>query len=97
MTVGPWSWKSISAKECVTTHLPNELALKIDDAKAFYLNSTVKSVLIILRVGKRGDKEKVVGVTLYEFISSADLGSSSKYSSEKLENRSGERFHENNI
>ena len=28
------SWKSKSAKECVTTHLPNELALKMDDAEA---------------------------------------------------------------
>jgi len=30
-------------------------------------------------------------------FSSADLGGSSKYSSEKLEDRSGERFHENSI
>ncbi|SBW38349.1 hypothetical protein, conserved [Plasmodium berghei] len=36
MTVGRWSWKSKSAKECVTTHLPNELALKMDGAKADY-------------------------------------------------------------
>ena len=26
-----------SAKECVTTHLPNELALKMDGAQACYL------------------------------------------------------------
>ena len=31
-----WSWKSESAKECVTTHLPNELALKMDGAQACY-------------------------------------------------------------
>jgi len=30
-------------------------------------------------------------------ISSADLGGSSNYSSEKLEDRSGERFHDNSI
>jgi len=42
LTAGRWSWKLISAKKCVTTYLPNELALKIDDAKAFYLNLTVK-------------------------------------------------------
>ena len=24
------TWKSESAKECVTTHLPNQLALKMD-------------------------------------------------------------------
>jgi len=31
-TAGQWPWKSESAKECVTTHLPNELAPKMDDA-----------------------------------------------------------------
>ncbi|CAN7110935.1 unnamed protein product [Brassica rapa subsp. narinosa] len=31
---GRWSWKSKSAKECVTTHLPNQLALKMDGAEA---------------------------------------------------------------
>ena len=30
-----------SAKECVTTHLPNELALKMDGAEASDLNSTI--------------------------------------------------------
>ncbi|KAK8528012.1 hypothetical protein V6N13_003312 [Hibiscus sabdariffa] len=29
---GRWSWKSKSAKECVTTHLPNQLAPKMDGA-----------------------------------------------------------------
>jgi len=33
-TAGRWPWKSESAKECVTTHLPKQLALKMDDAKA---------------------------------------------------------------
>ena len=37
-TAGRWPWKSESAKECVTTHQPNELALKMDDAKARYLD-----------------------------------------------------------
>jgi len=36
-------------------------------------------------------------VTLYEIDNSADLGGSSKYSSENLEDRSGERFHENTV
>ena len=31
-----------SAKECVTTHLPNELALKMDGAQAYYLYSTFR-------------------------------------------------------
>ena len=39
LTAGRWSWKSKSAKECVTTHLPNELALKMDGAEASDLNS----------------------------------------------------------
>jgi len=30
----------IHAKECVTTHLPNELALKMDGAQADHLYST---------------------------------------------------------
>jgi hypothetical protein len=33
MTAGQWPWKSETAKNRVTTYLPNELALKIDDAK----------------------------------------------------------------
>ena len=31
-----------SAKECVTTHLPNQLALKMDGAEAIYLYSTIR-------------------------------------------------------
>jgi hypothetical protein len=30
--LGRWPWKSESAKECVTTHLPNAIALKMDGA-----------------------------------------------------------------
>ena len=33
------------AKECVTTHLPNELALKMDGAQARYRYSTIESSL----------------------------------------------------
>ncbi len=33
-TIGPW--KSDSAKKCVTFHLPIELDLKMDDARAYY-------------------------------------------------------------
>jgi len=39
--------------------------------------------------------EKPLGVNLGGMTSSADLGGSSKYLSENLEGRSGERFHEN--
>eukprot|EP00924_Labyrinthula_sp_SR-Ha-C_P012755 maker-scaffold_151-snap-gene-0.2-mRNA-1 protein AED:0.46 eAED:0.47 QI:0/0/0/1/0/0/4/0/125 len=40
-TAGRWPWKSESAKECVTTHLPNELALKMDCDLAGYLCSAI--------------------------------------------------------
>jgi len=34
MTSGQWSWKLKSAKECVTTHLTNAIALKINGAES---------------------------------------------------------------
>eukprot|EP00466_Bigelowiella_natans_P011113 jgi/Bigna1/44789/e_gw1.103.33.1 len=40
-TAGRWSWKSKSAKECVTTHLPNQLALKMDGAEVIDLYRTI--------------------------------------------------------
>jgi hypothetical protein len=33
LTAGRWPWKLAAAKECVTTHLPNCMALKMDDAQ----------------------------------------------------------------
>ena len=33
-TAGRWSWKLKFAKECVTTHLPNQSAPKMDGAQA---------------------------------------------------------------
>jgi len=97
LTAGQWSWKSISAKKCVTTYLPNELALKIDDAKALNLNSTDKEEYIIF-LSCRWTWYKLKSffeVILNEIYIIADLGSSSKYSSENLEDRSRDRFHEN--
>ncbi|SBS82200.1 hypothetical protein POVCU1_006720 [Plasmodium ovale curtisi] len=46
LPVGRWSWKSKSAKECVTTHLPNELALKMDGAKANYRYQAIERTKI---------------------------------------------------
>ena len=46
-------------------------------------------------VDKRGGCKEACGVTPGGTASSADLGGSSKYSSEKLEGRSAERFLEN--
>jgi len=42
LTAGRWPWKSESAKECVTTHLPNELALKMDGAEASRLYVAIR-------------------------------------------------------
>jgi len=36
LTLGLWSWKSKSAKECVTTHLTNAIALKINGAESVH-------------------------------------------------------------
>ena len=46
-------------------------------------------------VGGRGGCKETYHVNESVTSSSADLGGSSKYSSEILEGRSGERFHEN--
>ena len=43
-TAGQWPWKSEPAKECVTTHLPNESAPKMDDAKTGCLYQTVSTL-----------------------------------------------------
>ena len=42
-TAGRWSWKSKSAKECVTTHLPNQLAPKMDGAQASPRNRAIEA------------------------------------------------------
>ncbi|CAK8696516.1 unnamed protein product [Clavelina lepadiformis] len=44
LTAGRWPWKSESAKECVTTHLPNQSALKMDGAGASGLYPAVAAV-----------------------------------------------------
>ncbi|PWY61735.1 hypothetical protein BO70DRAFT_407992 [Aspergillus heteromorphus CBS 117.55] len=49
-----WPWKSESAKECVTTHGPNELALKMDGAQACYPYLAVGVETMPRRVGRRG-------------------------------------------
>ena len=84
-----------SAKECVTTHLPKQLALKMDGAQASHLYSAVEANAMLRRVGGRGGRDAAFGVSLGETASGADLGGSSKYSNESFEDRSGERFHVN--
>ena len=100
-TAGRWPWKSEPAKECVTTHLPKQLALKMDGAKAPHLYSTVGAELALevptpQRVGRScGWRRRLLGVNLAGAACSADLGGSSKYSREALEDRSGEGFRVN--
>ena len=47
-TAGRWPWKSESAKECVTTHLPNALALKMDGAVAGGLYTAIRAGWMLL-------------------------------------------------
>src|SRR5215467_13206027 len=60
-TAGRWPWKSESAKECVTTHLPNELALKMDGAEACRLYPAVGALVRPQRVGRRGGPWRSLG------------------------------------
>jgi len=66
-TVGRWPWKSESAKEYVTTHLPNRLALKMDGAKAGSLCLTERvqnKKNTFSRVGGLGGHFEALGVSL---------------------------------
>src|ERR1044072_7635954 len=94
-TAGRWSWKSKSAKECVTTHLPNQLAPKMDGAEARDLYPAVGARAKPRWVGGRGGPYKTRGASLGGAAVGADLGGSSKYSNENFEGRRGERFHVN--
>ena len=60
-TAGRWPWKSASAKECVTTHLPNESALKMDGAQAQCLYATNKADAKLCCVGGRVDCSEAFG------------------------------------
>ncbi len=84
-TAGRWSWKSKSAKECVTTHLPNQLAPKMDGAEARGLYSATEASARLPCVGGRGCRDAARGVSRSETAPSADLGGSSKYSNENFE------------
>ena len=94
-TAGRWPWKSESAKECVTTHLPNALALKIDGAAACYRYLTIVANMRQQCVRGRKGSVEAYCVSFGGTALSVDLGGSSKYSNENFEDRSGEGFHEN--
>ena len=49
-TAGRWPWKSETAKECVTTHLPNGLAPKMDGVEADNRYQTAAAMLSSLSV-----------------------------------------------
>ena len=80
-----------SAKECVTTHLPKQLALKMDGARASGLYSAVAAAVATIKVmlqrvgGSRRWRRRLTGVNPAGAAVGADLGGSSKYSSENLE------------
>jgi hypothetical protein len=94
-TAGWWSWKSKSAKECVTTHLSNQLALEMDGAEACDPHLAIWVSAMPRWVGGHGDCHKTGGASLSGAAVSADLGGSSKYSNENFEGRRGKRFHVN--
>ena len=100
-TAGRWPWKSESAKECVTTHLPKQLALKMDGAKAPHSYPTVGAEQTLrgpeAPTSRKvaGVARKALGVNLAGAALGADLGGSSKYSREALEDRCGQGFRVN--
>jgi len=85
-TAARWSWKLTSAKECVTTQLPNVSVLKMDDTKmnkSFPCPVCYEFIKFLSIQSRRASYYhwkliiKFVGDSM-----SADLGSSSNYSSE---------------
>ena len=88
-TARRWPRKSESAKECVTTHLPNESVPKMDGAQVLCYDDTDTSLLTQILSEVLTSRRKREGYTLGSFSGethwgtafSADLGGSSKYSS----------------
>jgi len=60
-----------------------------------YTSPLRQKKISLQRVSVRGDCKEAFPVRGSVAFSSAELGGSRKYSSENLEDRSGERFHEN--
>jgi len=98
-TAGRWPWKSESAKECVTTYLAKQIVLKMDGAEASSLYSAVsdkwggrpRGCPRATRRHKALTSRRVAAVRAKESgrepgaAVGADLGGSSKCSSETLE------------
>ena len=69
-----------SAKQCVKTHLPKQLALKMDGTQALHLYLAVGVGVRPRRARGRSGLDAGFGASLGETASGADLGGSSKYS-----------------
>jgi hypothetical protein len=83
-TAGRWPWKSESAKECVTTHLPNGLAPKMDGVIPCYLCLAVgANYAPTSRWAHR--LRRSAGVNRHGAADGADLGGSSNYSNKNFE------------
>ena len=85
LTAGLWPWKSESAKECVTTHVLNQLALKMDGTQVSHLYLAVGTSAKFRQVGGLGGRDAAFGSSQGEMASGSDLGGSSKYSNENFE------------
>ena len=100
-TAGRWPWKSAAAKECVTTHLPNRSALKTDGAGASGPCPPVRPMTDRRRssldgetgerVGGHADGRRRSDASPAGAVGAADLGGSSKHSSESLSKAEAEQ------
>ena len=89
LTAGRWSWKSKSVNECVITHLPNRVALKMDSAETCNQCQSIVAKMQAHCVEGHGCKLWSNASWCYQTVDGADLGGSSKYSNITLEGRSG--------
>lgn len=82
-TARKWPWKSVSSKECVTTHGPNLFVSKMDNAKPKNLYKTNKEIFKFIALFCRKhvlENSKIFSnVNLIWFSNSTDLDGSSKY------------------
>lgn len=83
---GRWPWKLESARECVTTHLTNAVASKMDGAK-HSPDRRIPSDVVSDRVGRAQAwiRRPRVNVAKLYSLPGADLGVISKYPGETPE------------
>ncbi|KAK4360149.1 hypothetical protein RND71_019101 [Anisodus tanguticus] len=94
---GRWSWKSKSAKECVTTHTAEstspENGWRLSARPTPGRRGKCRGPMEMSRRARRSLQN--LGREPGGAAVGADLGGSSKYSNENFEGRRGERFHVN--